>query len=141
MTTKIQNALLGGFIGTAIMTMVMMIASMLGMPKMSPPAMLSEIIGLPILVGWLMHFIIGIIFAMIYAFNFKYLLKKVGDTILKGAIFGMVVFISAQIIMTIMGKMIVMPPMEGSMVLIMVGSFIGHVIFGIIVAAFVKERS
>lgn len=59
---------------------------------------------------------------------------------MKGAIFGFVVFIFAQIMMAIMGMILPMPPMEGGMVLMMVGSIIGHIIFGIIVALFVKAQ-
>ena len=140
MTTKIQKALVGGIAGTAAMTMVTFIAPMMGMPKMSPPAMLSMMMGFPIVVGWMMHFIIGIIFAMAYAFFFINVVKKIGNNILKGTIFGMAVFIFAQIMMAIMGAMLGgMPPMEGSMMLIMVGSIIGHIVFGIVTVLFIKE--
>ena len=141
MTNKIQKALIGGIIGTAVMSFVMMIAPMMGMPKMSPPAMLSMLMGVPIIVGWMMHFMIGIIFAMAYAFIFINVIKMVGYNILKGAIFGIAVFIFAQIMMAIMGMMFPMPPMEGSMILMMVGSIMGHVIFGITVAMIVKEQA
>lgn len=141
MTTKIKQALIGGIIGTAIMTIVMMIAPMMGMPKMNPPQMLSMMMGFPIVVGWLMHFVIGIIFAMAYAFFFINVVKKVNNNILKGAIFGFAAFIFAQIMMALMGMIFPMPPTEGSMVLMMIGSIIGHVIFGITVALFVKEKA
>jgi hypothetical protein len=140
MTTKIKQSLIGGIVGTAVMTMVMFIAPMMGMPKMNPPEMLSMMMGFPIVVGWLMHFMIGIIFAMAYAFFFINVVKKIGSNILKGAIFGFAVFVFAQIAMAIMGSLMGgMPPMEGSMMLMMIGSIIGHVIFGITVALFVKE--
>ncbi len=138
---KIKQALLGGIVGTAVMTVVMMIAPMMGMPEMNPPEMLSGMMGMPIAVGWLMHFMIGIIFALAYAFFFINVVKKINNNILKGAIFGFVVFIFAQIMMAIMGMIFPMPPMEGSMVLIMVGSIVGHIIFGIIVALFVKDNA
>jgi len=140
MKNKIQKSILAGIIGTAVMTMVMFIAPMMGMPKMSPPAMLSMMMGLPISVGWIMHFMIGVIFAITYGFIFINVVKKLANNILKGAIFGMAVFIFAQIAMAIMGSMLGgMPPMEGSMMLVMAGSIIGHVIFGIVVALIVKE--
>lgn len=140
MATKIKQAFIGGIIGTAVMTIVMLIAPMMGMPKMNPPQMLSMMMGFPIIFGWLMHFMIGIIFAMIYAFFFINLIKKVSNNIFKGAIFGFAVFIFAQIMMAIMGMMFPMPPMEGSMLLMMIGSIMGHIIFGITVALFVKEQ-
>ncbi len=140
MTNKIQKAFLGGIVGTAVMTMVMFIAPMMGMPKMSPPEMLSKMMGFPIIAGWMMHFMIGILFALTYAFIFIDVVKKLKNNILKGAIFGMAVFIFAQIAMAIMGAIMGgTPPMEGSLSLIMIGSIMGHVIFGITVALFVKE--
>lgn len=56
MNTKIQKPILGGIIGTAIMTMVMFVAPMIGMPKMSPTEMLSGMLGMPVVVGWTVHF-------------------------------------------------------------------------------------
>lgn len=140
MTTKIKQAFIGGVIGTAVMTIVMMIAPMMGMPKMNPPQMLSMIMGFSIVVGWLMHFMIGIIFAMAYAFFFINVVKKVSNNILKGTIFGITAFIFAQIMMALMGMIFPMPPMEGSMLFMMIGSIMGHIIFGITVALFVKEQ-
>lgn len=141
METKIKQSLIGGITGTAIMSIVMFVAPMMGMPKMNPAAMLSMMFGLPIAIGWIMHFMIGIIFALIYAFLFIQLVKKVNNNLLKGAIFGLAAFFFAQIAMAIMGAMLgAMPPMEGSKMLVMIGSIMGHVIFGIVVAVFVKEE-
>ena len=141
MSNKITQAIIGGIVATAVMTAVMMIAPMMGIPKMSPPAMLSMMMGFPIVVGWMMHFMIGIIFAIAYAFFFIKVVKKISNNILKGAIFGFAVFIFAQIAIAMMGAMMGgMPPMEGSMMLIMIGSIMGHIIFGITVAMFVKEQ-
>ena len=50
------------------------------------------------------------------------------------------VFIFAQIMMAIMGMMMPKPPMEGGMMLMMIGSIMGHIVFGITVAIFVKEK-
>jgi uncharacterized BrkB/YihY/UPF0761 family membrane protein len=142
MSKKIQKALLGGIVGTAVMTAVMMIAPMMGIPKMNPPQMLSMMMNLPIIAGWMMHFMIGIIFAMAYVFLFIHVVTKIDNKILKGAIFGMAVFVFAQIMLAIMGAMLGgVPPMEGSMLLIVVGSIMGHIIFGIVVALFAKVKA
>ena len=140
MQNKITKSITAGIIGTAVMTLFMMIAPMMGMPKMSAPHLLSGMLGVPIAVGWIMHFMIGTIFAFTYAFFFINVLKKVSSNILKGAIFGFAVFIFAQIMMAIMGMMMPMPPMEGSMMLMMIGSIMGHIVFGITVVIFVKEQ-
>ena len=140
MKTKIQQAIIGGIVATAVMTMVMFIAPFMGMPKMNASAMLSMMLGVPLIVGWLMHFMIGIIFALSYVFLFINLVKKIKSKVLKGAIFGFAVFIFAQIVMAMMKMLMPMPAMEGSMMLMMFGSIIGHVIYGIVVAMFVKEQ-
>tara|TARA_R110001583_G_scaffold50403_4_gene157359 strand:+ start:127 stop:282 length:156 start_codon:yes stop_codon:yes gene_type:complete len=41
MILKIQKALLGGIIGTAAMSLFMMLAPLMGIPKMDPPQMPS----------------------------------------------------------------------------------------------------
>ncbi|MNS26895.1 hypothetical protein D3C72_588310 [compost metagenome] len=140
MNTKIIQSLISGAIGAAVMSIVMWAAPMIGIPKMSPPDMLSMMLGVPIIIGWFMHFMIGIIFALTYAFFFINLVKKINHSIFRGIIFGIAVFIFAQIMLTILEAIIEgTPPMEGSMLLIMMGSIIGHIIFGIVVAWFVKE--
>ena len=133
MNTKISNSILGGIVGTIIMTIVMMIAPMMGMPKMSPPAMLAGMMNMPLGMGWIIHFIIGVMFAFAYTYLFAPKVK-IGNIFLKGAVFGFVVFVFAQIMMAIMGAMLPMPKMEGSMMLIMIGSIIGHVIYGMSVS-------
>lgn len=138
MNTKIQKSILAGIIGTAIMTVVMMVAPMMGMPKMSPPEMLSGMLGMPVFVGWIMHFMIGIMFAFAYTYLciFKH---KISNIWLKGAVFGIIAFVFAQIIMVIMGMMMPMPAMEGSMMLTMIGSLMGHIIFGMAVSKTVGD--
>lgn len=138
MNSKIQKSILAGIIGTAIMTIVMMVAPMMGMPKISPPEMLSEMLGMPVLVGWIMHFVIGIMFA--FAYTYLCILKhKINNVWAKGAVFGIIAFVFAQIMMAVMDAMMPMPEMEGSMMLTMIGSLMGHIIFGIAVAKTVGD--
>ena len=141
MNNKIQQTLMGGIIATAVMSVVMMLGAAMGMPKMSPPQMLATMMGVSIIVGWLLHFMIGIIFAFGYSYLLMNAVRKVNSNILKGGIFGVAAFIFAQIARAILdGMMGGLPPMEGSVVLIMMGSIMGHIIFGIVVALFVKEQ-
>ena len=137
MNTKISKSLLSGIIGTAIMSLVMFITPMMGMPKMSPPDMLAGMMGVPLMVGWVIHFMIGIVFSFAYTYLFAPKIK-IGNLFLKGAIFGFVVFIFAQIMLAIMGAMLPMPEMEGSMIMIMISSIMGHLIYGMAVSKTVK---
>jgi asparagine N-glycosylation enzyme membrane subunit Stt3 len=130
MNKKIQKSILAGIIGTIAMTLLMMAAPMMGMPKMSPPEMLSGMLGLPIFIGWLMHFMIGIAFAFAYTYLFV-LIKKLNNVYLKGIVFGVMVFVFAQIMIAIMGAILPMPDIQGSPLLITIGSLMGHIVFGI----------
>ncbi len=138
MNNKIVKAVASGFVGTLIMTLVMKMAPMMGLPKMDTAAMLSMMIGFPVVIGWLMHFMIGIIFAVGYYLFIEKLLDKVSNFYLKGAIFGVIVFIFAQISMAMMSMMATMPTMDGSMIANLIGSLIGHIVYGISVLFFNK---
>jgi uncharacterized membrane protein YagU involved in acid resistance len=140
MNTKIKQAVLGGIAGSAVMTMIMFIAPLMRMPKMNPAEMLAGMMGIHIVLGWMMHFMIGITFAVGYVFLVSDWLRKIESKILKGAIFGFAVFIFAQIMMAMMSAVMGgMPSNEGSMMLMMIGSIMGHIIYGIVMALFVKK--
>jgi len=140
MKSKIQQSIIGGIIGTAAMTMVMFIGPMMGMPKMNPAEMLSGMMGLPLMMGWLMHFMIGIVFAFGYILLLKNLFININKKVLKGTIFGFAVFVFAQIMMAVMGAIMGdMPTPQGNMLLMAIGSIVGHIVYGIVVVLFVKD--
>ncbi|MBR9998460.1 MAG: hypothetical protein KFF73_05780 [Cyclobacteriaceae bacterium] len=141
METKIKQSLIGGVVATIVMSVFMFLISFIGFPKMNPPAMLSGMMGMPVFVGWFIHLMIGVIFALAYAYFLFNLVKKAGGKVVRGLIFGVAVFIFAQIMFALMGAVMGgMPPQEGSMVLLMIASLLGHVVYGIVVAAFVTEK-
>ena len=140
MSTRIQKAMIGGIAATIVMTIVMFLAPMMGMPKMNPPKMLAVTMEFPVIVGWVMHFMIGIIFALGYAYLFLPVAQNIKSKVLKGGIYGIIIFIFAQIMMQVMGIIFQsMPAPEGNMIMIIMGSVLGHIIFGIIVSLFFKE--
>ena len=140
MKPLVQKSLLAGIAATAVMTMVTMVAPYMGFPPMSPPDMLAGMLGLPVAFGWLMHFMIGTIFALSYSFLFMDR-SKVSNLLVKGALFGFAVFVFAQIVMAMMGAIMgPMPTPQGSMLLLMLGSILGHVIYGIVVAFIVGRE-
>jgi uncharacterized membrane protein YagU involved in acid resistance len=96
--------------------------------------------GLPIIIGWIMHFMIGIVFALGYMVLFLPKIK-IQNHVIKGAVYGFAVFLFAQIAFAIMSMIMgPMPPPEGGMITMMIGSIIGHVMFGIPVALIVKKQ-
>ena len=136
MKSKIAQSVIAGLVATAVMTGFIFLAPMMGLPKMNPAEMLSGMMGVPLMVGYLMHCMIGIIFAAayVYLFNPK---VRIQSKLLKGSLFGFAVFIFAQVMIFIIGKLMTMPMAEDNMMLIMLGSLIGHLVYGIVVALIV----
>jgi uncharacterized membrane protein YagU involved in acid resistance len=140
MQSKIKQSVISGITATVAISLLMMLGAAMGMPKMSPPNMLAAMMGMPVAMGWVMHFLIGIIFAAGYVFLFNNWLKKIGNKYLRGAIYGIVAFVIAQIGIPVMESIFGngnMPAPEGSVALMMIGSIMGHVVFGIVIALLV----
>ncbi|MEO6556344.1 MAG: DUF6789 family protein [Ferruginibacter sp.] len=98
MKNKITQTIVAGLVATAIMTVVGLMAPYMGLPKMNPAEMLSGMMGVSLMVGYLMHCMIGIIFAAVYVYLFN---KKVhiGSKLVKGVLFGFAIFVFAQVMM------------------------------------------
>ena len=87
----IGAAILAGLIGTAVMTGLMMVAPMMGMPRMNITAMLGTMFMEPGttagVVGTIIHFMMGVIFGIIYAILWDIGVGSV--TVLWGVIIGL----------------------------------------------------
>lgn len=127
-----MKAVIAGIVATAVMTVVGVMAPYMGLPKMNPAEMLSGMLGVSPVLAWMMHFMIGIIFASAYVYWFDPTVR-INSKFLKGLVFGFSVFVFAQIMMFLMGMVITMPPPENPM-LMMLGSLIGHFVYGLFVA-------
>jgi uncharacterized membrane protein YagU involved in acid resistance len=123
------RAVAAGVVGTAIMTAVgVWVAPLMGMPPMNPAEMLAMRFGDMMLVGWIMHFGIGIMLAVIYAAAAPWL---PGPPPARGALYALAPFLVAQIVvMPMMG----MPLFSGSVAMAM-GSLVGHLVYGGVVGA------
>jgi len=141
---NVFSAILAGLVGTLGISMVMAIAPKMGMPKMDIVDMLSTMFGNPNRVlGWMMHFMMGIIFALIYAFLWS--LGVGSATWLNGLIFGAVHWSVVGMIMgmipmmhagiksgTVQAPGLWMTNNGGTMAF--VGGLMGHMVFGLVVA-------
>ena len=133
---NIVGAIVAGLAGTAAMTVLMYLAPMMGLPKMDIIGMLGSMFtsnkGTATILGLVTHFMMGGIFAIIYA-----LLWSLGigsPTWLWGLIFGAVHGVVAIVTMPLMARMHPRPPeMEGGM-LTMLGQLMGHMVYGLVVA-------
>ncbi len=70
--TNLKSGFLAGFIATVVLSVLMVIKGMMGvMPELDVAAMLAGMIGAPVIVGWIVHFLIGTVawgggFAVLY---------------------------------------------------------------------------
>jgi hypothetical protein len=112
------------------MTMLMLGAPLMGMPKMPLGEMLGNVLHIGSAAGWAMHVVIGLVLALIYAAWFAARLP--GGPALRGAIYGFGVFLVAQLVVTpMMGGGV----FSGGNMAVLAGSVMGHLVYGALVGA------
>jgi len=133
---NIFGSIIAGLLGTLVMTALIYIAPRMGIPKMDIIGMLGTMFtaseGTARVLGTIAHFMMGVIFAIIYA-----LLWSLGigsPTWLWGLIFGAIHGVVAIVMMPVMIKMHPRPPQMESGPLMAVGLLMGHLAFGLVVA-------
>ena len=123
------KAVLGGLVGTALLTMMMYFVApmMLGQP-MDIAAMLGSVMGGSWALGMAVHWMNGaVIFPLLYAFVVYKVLP--GAPLVRGIAWGMVLWLIAQIVvMPMMGAGFFSSAAGGMMAV--VASLLGHVIYG-----------
>ena len=128
MRPKIQQAILGGFAGTALMTLMLYtVAPMMGV-HMDIAASLGQMMGGSWFLGLMMHFVNGsIIFPLIFALTLYPRLP--GGPLTKGMTFGAALWLVAQLmVMPIMGGGFFSAKMGGMMAA--AASLTNHLIYG-----------
>ncbi len=93
---RVGRAIAAGAVGTAAITMPMLGAPLMEMPKMPIGEMLGSFFHIGSAAGWAMHVVIGLVLALIYAGWFVQRLR--GGPALKGATYGFGVFLLAQLV-------------------------------------------
>jgi uncharacterized membrane protein YagU involved in acid resistance len=129
MNPKVPRAIAGGFVGTAVMTMMMsFVAPMMMGIEMDIAAMLGSMLGGSWAAGMAMHFVLGsVVFPLIYALVL--FSKLPGTPVVRGAAWGLILFLVAQVmVMPMMGGGFFSANMGGMMAV--VGSLMGHLVYG-----------
>jgi uncharacterized membrane protein YagU involved in acid resistance len=144
---NLSRAIAAGFIGTLVMTMVMMFAPAMGLPKMDIAAMLGSMFAAqPPAMGsgfWLfgfgMHLMIGVaVLSSGFALVNSYL--PTSSSLVRGLFFGVGVWLMAQlIVMPMMGAGLFSSNLPRGMMMA-AGSLIGHLIYGGIVGLVYGRR-
>lgn len=137
MNKQLISILKGGIIATTAMTMLMLVAPMMGMPEMPIGKMLAGFMGVPVWMGWVMHFVIGTMLAAAYVITWKDRLP--GSAVVKGLLFALIPFFMAQIIvMPMMGAGLFSANTPAPLMMVM-GSLIGHLVYGAVLGPVSKS--
>ena len=135
-TIKLKQALLGGIIATVVMTMLMLAAPMMGMPAMKIGNMMAGFMGIPIWLGWAMHLMIGVIWAMVYVFMVKDRLTL--SPAISGMLFALFPWILMQlIVMPMMGMGLFSADAPNQMMMV-IGTLVAHLVYGLVLGLIAK---
>lgn len=132
----IANAIWAGLLGTAVMTALMYVAPYMGMPRMDMLGMLGKMftgnasIAYPL--GAVMHFAMGALFAVVYAWLWSLGLGAPVWT--SGIVFGLVHGAVAAAVMPVMIRVHPRPPDMQMGPVMIAGLLMGHAVFGLVVA-------
>lgn len=134
---KIGRACLAGLVGTIAMTVLMWALPEVGLPRLAIGEMLGSFmalsvgytaIGAPL--GWAIHFLFGIVLALVYA---RFLVHRLaGPPIARGLLYGVLVFCLAQIVfMPLVGAGF----FSRGDIAMLSGNLLGHLVYGFHVGA------
>ena len=124
MNTRTRRAIVAGIGGTIAMTAVgIWVGPLAGLPPMNPADMLADAMGGNAALGWMGHFMIGIVLAVVYSVVSG---SIPGSPTVGGALYGVAPWLLAQVaVIPMMG----MPLFSGSAALAG-GSLMGHLVYG-----------
>ena len=130
-----KRAAVAGVLGTAVITALWQVEPAIGLPRIAVGHILSTFMAVSVAHlnvgvggGWVVHFIVGILLALLYAGVFAERLP--GSPVWRGATYRVLVFVLAQVLF--------MPLVGGGFfsrgdVELLAGSLIGHLAYGIVV--------
>jgi hypothetical protein len=141
---NILSAVIAGVVASLVFSMILAIAPKMGMPKMDIVSLLGSMFGKPNqALGWMMHLMMGVVFALIYTFLWS---NGIGAaTWTGGLVFGVVHWLIVGMVMGMIPMMHVgiksgavqapglwMTSNGGAMAFM--GGLVGHAIFGAVTA-------
>jgi len=145
---NVSKVIGAGFVATCVMTMLMYVAPMMGIPKMDIASMLGYVLSsgmpqpwtLPWWTGMMMHFINGtLILPVLYSYLFYPFFA--GRPWLRGTDWGFILWLLAQaMVMPMMGMGFFSAKLPEAAMAVM-GSLIGHIVYGAIFGALAGEQS
>lgn len=131
--------LYAGFFATAAMTTIMLLIPLLGLPKLTFSTLFMAIAGGHEVIGWVIHFIIGIIFAFIYVRFFNNLLPVVNN-VGRGAIYSIIMFVFSTTGMWLLIAWGFNWELKEDMSLSVIGNILAYLMYGSVLGAFFKRE-
>jgi len=136
--TNLKNGFLAGFIATVVLSVLMVAKGMMGlMPALDVVAMLSMMMGTPVIMGWLAHFMIG---TLAWGGGFAVLYDAIpgGSALVKGVAFGIAAWLAMMIMVMPMAGAGFFGMSFGMMAPIM--TLMLHIIFGAVLGGVYGSR-
>lgn len=129
-------AIIAGLAATAVMTALIYLGPMMGMPRMDMVGMLGTMVSpdqrVAYPLGTVIHFVDGAIIALIYALLWS---RGLGDpTWIWGLVFGAVHGVIAIAALPMMLRIHPRPPAISPSMTVIVGMMMGHLVYGLLVA-------
>jgi uncharacterized membrane protein YagU involved in acid resistance len=139
---KFWRTVMAGVIAWIVFTIILYMVPAMGVPKMDLPALLGGMFGMnSVAMGWVMHFIVGMVLAFVYAYWLVEYLP--GAPWLRGLEYGVLPWLTMMVIVAPM--LPVVDPMTAKMppgfflanmgTMATVGSLIAHLIWGVVLGA------
>jgi uncharacterized membrane protein YagU involved in acid resistance len=142
---NILSAVIAGTVASLVFSVILAIAPRMGMPKMDIVSLMGSMFSAKSnqTLGWMMHLMMGIVFALIYAFLWSSGVS--GATWLGGLIFGAVQWLLVGMVMGmipmvhvgIKSGVVQAPGMwmtNNGGAMAFMGGLVGHMIFGAVIA-------
>ncbi len=136
---KLMRATLAGIGGTGAMSILGLVGPLVGLPLANVGAMLTGFVGQTVdpslnvpIVGWALHFGIGVVLGWLYVYGFRQNLA--GPGLVRGAAYGLLPWLLAQVIvMPVMGNGIF--AMESGSPAAALNSLLDHIVYGAVLGA------
>lgn len=142
MENKIVSSIAGGVAGTAVITALMLLASAIGVPGIDYGHMLAEFTHTSVIVGWIMHFLMGTLLALVYVYFFRD--EFSGPYPVRGVIYSIIPYVVTMILLF---PMSVMNPGTGtgkttmnSTGIFIVATMIAYFAYGYVMGAVAKPH-
>lgn len=129
---NVTRAVATGIIATASMTALLLIEPAIGLPEIAIGQLLSTSLSLTTAfysvgpaVGWLIHFGVGVLWALVYA---GFVINRLpGSAVVRGLLYGALVFVLAQVALLPMVGAGFFSRGDPSM---LAGGLLGHLVYG-----------